>query len=244
MSKLKNRVVFSVLLLLFALVLGGCTLMPINRIAGSGNVTERSYNVADFNGLRIASSFNVDVTHGNEFAVTVSADDNLLDFVEVKVDDGTLAIGLKEGTATSNATLNAAVTMPAIASLDQSGASRVTLTGFGAQPDFAASLGGASLLHGEVSADAVTLTLSGGSRLTLVGEGGVLAADISGASYIDLNDFAVATATLALTGASDADVTVSGRLDVSASGASEVTYGGGATLGTSSLSGASTVTQR
>lgn len=244
-----NKRTLAPVLLLVGVILAACTFLPINRIVGSGTVVDRAYDLADFNSLSATNAFVVEVTQGDAFAVTVHTDDNLLDVLNVRVEDGTLYIALQEGTATSNATLQADVTMPAISGVAQSGATNVTLTGFGtqpetAQPEFAASLDGASVLTGTISADAVTLALSGGSRATLTGEGDLLAADISGASYANLEGFSVESATLSLEGASDANVTVSGTLDVSASGASEVIYGGGATLGTSSLSGASTVTER
>lgn len=236
-------------LMIGVVILAGCTFLPINRITGSGNVVDRTYDLADFNAISATSAFNVDVTQGDAFAVSVQVDDNLLDVLNVRVEDGTLHIALQEGIATSNATLQADVTMPTLAEVTQRGATNVTLTGFGTQPEttqpeFAANLDGASVLTGTISADAVTLDLSGGSRATLVGEGDLLAADISGASYANLEGFPVESATLSLQGASDANVTVTGTLNVTASGASEVVYGGGATIGTSSLNGASSVTER
>lgn len=241
MLKTKNLVPA---LLLVALLMGGCTLMPLERIVGSGTIAERTYDLTGFTALAIANSFAVDVTQGDDYSVHVSADDNILEMVIARVEDGTLHLELPGGRLYSATELKASVTMPALASIAMSGASNVTLAGFVSQRGFAASVSGASVLEGEIGADNVRLDITGGSRITLHGEGTSLAASISGGSNVDLQVFPVENASLNLAGGSNANVTVTGRLNVAASGASQVTYGGGGRVGSSTLSGASSISER
>ncbi len=65
--------------------------------------------------------------------------------------------------------------------------------------------------------------------------------DASGSSDVDLSDFPVADAGIDASGASTVTVNPSGRLDVEASGASNVYYLGEPSLGTIDTSGASSV---
>jgi hypothetical protein len=65
--------------------------------------------------------------------------------------------------------------------------------------------------------------------------------EASGASDVDLVDFAVQSADVQASGASKVTVHVTGRLNVEASGASHVRYRGNPNLGRVDTSGASSV---
>jgi hypothetical protein len=96
-------------------------------------------------------------------------------------------------------------------------------------------------LSGDIEAGDATFDASGASRVTLNGSARNVTVEGSGASHIDLSDFAVADAGVKLSGASTATVNPSGTLDVDASGASDVYYLGNPRMGNVETSGASSV---
>ncbi len=80
--------------------------------------------------------------------------------------------------------------------------------------------------------------------MTLTGSGSDLVIDASGSSDVDLAEFPVEDADLNLSGSSEIILNVSGTLDVSASGSSDVEYVGEPSLGSIQTSGSSSVSRR
>ncbi len=231
-----------VLFLIAAVLLAGCAGLPsFTAMRGSGNPVTQTYDFSNFDKLSISHAFQAEVTAGDGYSVEVMVDDNLVDRLRVEQRGDTVAIGLDPTTALSNATLRARVTMPALASLDASGASRVTLSGFRSSSDMRVDASGASTVSGDLESGDLNADVSGASTLRLRGSGDALRAVASGASTADLSDFAVADADVEASGASRINVNASGRLNAEASGASSVRYTGNPTLGRISESGGSSV---
>ena len=97
---------------------------------------------------------------------------------------------------------------------------------------------------GQIDAGDLRADVSGASRLELSGQGQDGRINVSGASQANLADFAMQNVDVEASGASRAEVNVSGRLDAQASGASTVGYTGNPTMGRIETSGASNVRER
>ena len=97
--------------------------------------------------------------------------------------------------------------------------------------DFEYSSAGSSGAKGTVSATKTIVDLSGASDLQITGSGGNLKMTESGSSGARLDGFRVRDADLRLSGASNADVDIEGRLDLTLSGGSDLKYGGNPTFG-------------
>jgi RNA polymerase sigma factor (sigma-70 family) len=216
-----------------------------DTVQGSGKDATREIEAADFTSVEVGQAFQVDITRGDKFRVTATADDNLLPLIKADKKGSTLRIHLDTGRDCVNArTLRVAITMPALEGVNASGASRVTLKGFKAKGAFTAEASGASNLEGEVEAGKVDLSASGASKVSLKGAAkeGKLAA--SGASRLRLADFALDSADVDLSGASMAEVQARTKLDYSLSGASHLEYQGDPTLGKHEATGASHAAQK
>jgi hypothetical protein len=142
-------------------------------------------------------------------------------------------------------TLQVRVTMPALAGLDLSGASRARLDGFDRAPAarLDATVSGAGRLSGLLVADQLALELSGASEADLAGTTRDLALQLSGASHATLDRLPATVASVALSGASHAVVWVDGDVRGEASGASSLVVRGDARTNVET-SGASSVSRR
>ena len=231
-------------LMLFVLLMvtlsTGCSQVTLT---GSGNLVTQEEAITGFDKVDVSHSFKVDISQGDAFSVVIRVDDNLVEHLQVVKQGSTLKIGLKDNRdfIISNATMEAEVTMPKLTGLDASGASHANITGFQSTEDLILDISGSSSLAGDISAGDVSIDLSGSSEATLSSSGQDLTLDVSGSSELDLSDFPVADAKIDAGGASTATVNASGRLDVDASGASNVYYLGDPSLGTIDTSGASSV---
>lgn len=211
-------------------------------LQGSGNVVSEQMALADFTTVEAQNAFELQITQSDSFAVTVRADDNIMDLVDVSKEGDTLKLRLERGVSLRNATLEAEITMPDLEGLDLSGASRASVSGFRSSGQLDIGLSGASSLDGDLEAGDVDINASGASRVVLDGSATGLTIEGSGASSLDLADFTVETAEVRLSGASDATVRAQERIDpVDVSGASKLRYLGDPSLGDVTTSGASTV---
>ena len=129
--------------------------------------------MAGFTSVVIGSTFHAEITHGSAFKVSTSCDDNVTPYVQVTKEGTTLKIGLQPGKSYQLKTrLKAEISLPKLASLETSGASRSTLKGFRSQEPLWLKVSGASHVDGAIEAGDVDFDVSGASTLALTGSGG------------------------------------------------------------------------
>ncbi len=237
------RIVPAVLTILAAAVLAGCGFFPV--VSGSGVMARSVYAVAECTSIQASHAFQVRVVPDAAFAVTVTSDDNVLPYLVVQRQGaGCLQLGLAQGYTYVGVTVTAEVHMPAVRTIDASGASIVRLDpGFSSTDPLTVVLSGASSCEApSLAAGDVSFDLSGASTASVSGTAAALSAVVSGASHARLLDLAAASARVSLSGASDASVDVGARpVSLSASGASTLYYGGTPAFVTCDLSGGSRI---
>jgi len=241
------------LLAAFAVVLlSGCSMPDMivsgigRSVTGSGDLVTLEPTYRDFSRVEFSHAFQADVTQGESYTIVITIDDNLEQYLEVSQTGDTLKVGFKPELMLllRNATMQARVTMPELTGVNGSGATRITIDGFESSRDLDVDVSGASTLRGQIDAGDLRADVSGASRLELTGQGQDGRINVSGASQANLADFAMQNVDVEASGASRAEVNVSGRLDAEASGASTVLYSGDPTLGRTNTSGASTIRAR
>ena len=212
------------------------------ELMGSGDVAEKRYSdLGEFVRLETDSSVSVTVAGGDRREVVVRADDNVIDDVVVDSDGDTLSIRVASGVRLSDATLEADVVTPELLSVEANGASEVTVRD-DLEPDrFEVSATGASEVTAELTTAEAELSASGSSTVTLDGRSESISAEVLGASEMELASLEVTNMEIDLSGASSAEVTVTGTLSASASGASELVYGGDPSIERSDTSGSSSI---
>jgi hypothetical protein len=213
-------------------------------LIGSGNLETEEYAFTDFTEVEISSAFEFEIQQSNSYNISVTADDNIMDYVQVSQDGQTLKIGLGTITWFGPVTLRASVTMPELGGLEISGASRGTVSDFSSTDDLDITVSGASRLSGDITAGDVEFDISGASTIQLEGSANDIDADVSGASSLNLDDFTVNNANVDLSGASSGTIKLNGRLDADISGASRLWYIGEPTMGDINTSGASTISKK
>lgn len=237
--------VLLVLGLLAPSLLAGCT-FGANVITGSGRTTTKDYDFSGFTKVSIGSAFQTDIKQGQGYAVAVTIDDNLVDYLDVRVDGDTLNIGLKPRLSLGfrNTTLRAQISMPDLEGIDSSGATRTNLTGFSNTKPANVQVSGASQLRGDYTTGQMRLQASGASTVELTGSTGTLDVEASGASTVRLDNYTSTDTSVRASGASNVTVNPSGKLTGNASGASTVAYTGSPASVQVDTSGASNVRKK
>ena len=231
-------------------------------VIGSGRLVTRDMDFSDFTAVEVGNAFEVKMTQSESYSVSITADDNVFDYIKASKAGETLAIGLKSGYSYHSVTLKAGITMPDLHSLKLSGATRGSAKGFGSSHRFVLGVSGASSLKmTDMSVGDAETAVSGAGRVTgqlkvggnaqfsLSGSGAVelegaandLFIEGSGASRLSLSKFPVHNVEVRLGGASSATTNLDGRLDADLSGASRLHYVGEPTMGDIRTSGGSRI---
>ena len=208
-----------VVVLIGVLILSGVILID------SGKIQTQQKNLSDFTIINIQSGFQAQINEGDSYSVSITADSNVINRIDVSQTGNTLTIGLQLASIFNIGTLKAQITMPDLQKIHLSGGANANVAGF-------------------VMAHDLSVSESGGSTLKIEGQANGLSASCSGGSGLQLSDFKVDTATIIMSGGSTGNVNVDGRLDTDLSGGSSLVYAGNPTLGTITTTGLSTITQQ
>ncbi|UCE98320.1 MAG: DUF2807 domain-containing protein [Dehalococcoidia bacterium] len=226
--------VISLLAAVLLVISTGCT---VTQVEGSGNLTSKTFDNGDFTRVEAANGIQLELSFSSSYSINITADDNVMEYIEVRKSGNTLKVKPKVNTAFRSATMIAKITMPHLLQLELSGGSEAYITGFHSSDDLSVRLSGGSRINGFITPSDITVAnanfdLSGGSRVRLIGsvDGGV-SIYCSGGSRIELGDFSMNNADVNLSGGSHATVNVSGTLNVDISGGSEIIYIGNPNMG-------------
>jgi hypothetical protein len=261
----RKALVFVVTLLVTASLLAvftGCRGVT-QAIIGSGDLITQEMDSTDFTKLEISHVFQAKVTRADSFFISITVDDNLLEYVVVRKSGNTLRIYLKGGYVYIGTTKMVEITMPKLDKLSLSGASQGEVSGFRSSDRLEFEVSGASSLNiddlkagdtdfeisggshvsGDIEISEGVFNISGASSIDLEGYAGDVSVEASGASRVNLANFPVSNATVRISGASVVTVNASGTIDGNVSGASRLTYLGNPAL-TIEMSGDSNVDNR
>ncbi|MEP7376331.1 MAG: head GIN domain-containing protein [Chitinophagaceae bacterium] len=231
----------SFLLFLLALfTFSSCHYFGGKRIGGNGNVITRDHSVGSFQRVEVSGALDVYLKQDStQQPVKVETDENLQDLIEVRESNGVLYISPVDHYNLDPTRLKIYVAAPQFKGLGVSGASHI----YGenkliSSESFDIDLSGASEMKLEIKAPRINSEVTGASSVELRGETKDFNANGSGASSYKCFDLMTENTTVDISGACSADIFASVKLNVQASGASEVKYRGAAAI-TQDISGAS-----
>ncbi len=202
-------------------------------ITGNGNVVTRNYDVTAFNEISTVLPATVNFTVAETYSCSVRVDENLFDYLEIKVKDGDLCLGRTKEHKNDNLRATEFVIDITAPSMDE-----VSLAGSG-DLNFNSPLNASSLevdlagsgninFNDETNVDHLELSVAGSGDIRI--ERGTirkLEADIAGSgtivSYADIQDLDADVA-----GSGDITAKVNSKLDYFVAGSGDIKYYGDA----------------
>ncbi|WP_343485881.1 head GIN domain-containing protein [Allomuricauda sp. d1] len=200
-----------------------------NGKKGNGVVVDESRNITDeFTEVLASEGIDVYVTQGNEFSISVEADENIIDLIGTDIRDGKLRIHAIENIG--RATKNVFVTLPDITALETSSGADLTAQNVikADKIDLEASSG--SDLQVELEASEVTADASSGADIKVSGTTERLNADASSGADIRARGLMTKHCTADASSGSDISVNVSESLVADASSGADISYTGDASV--------------
>jgi hypothetical protein len=212
----------------FVLLLSSC---GRHYIAGHGDVKTQTVALQspDFDRVEIEAPVDAHITVGGPASLSFEGYANVIPHLRTEVIKGVLHIFTDDATDIhTDKQIIAHITVPALTGLDLSGSSDAVVAGAVNASDFSLDVSGASSVDiQDLHVKTFSADMSGSTNLTLrngdIGNGNF---EVSGSGEIYAFGVSQQSATLDLSGAAEAEVNVTGKLDVEISGAGSVLYKG------------------
>ena len=210
-----------------AVLIAGCSSQAQTFDAVPGQ-TEKSYDLAGFSALDVATGIQVDFTTGEAHSVTVANENGAWDKIIVKVEDDTLYLKRTRtnGYKRNKEKFYVTVTAPAIYSLETSSGSNVTGTGMAGDNIYVDTSSGSSVTVAGIDAGAIEIDTSSGSSVKLSGTCSSVSSDTSSGSSLRAKDLICDTADLESSSGSSTSITAKQSVNASASSGSTITVSG------------------
>jgi len=226
----KKPVYHTFLVLLALLTLTACT-AELRVIQGSGNLITEVRQVSNFDSIELSGSGQVIVTQNGSEGLSIETDDNVMDHVEAKVENGTLKLGLVTGISTgvnvqSHTRLVFYVDIDKLNSLTTSGSGKIEADRVSTGALSLSVSGSGAIQIANLSASDVTADLSGSGKIDLAGEVNLQDIAISGSGSYSAGDVCSQAVQVKVSGSGSATVCATGTLDADLSGSGSVDYYG------------------
>jgi len=177
---------------------------------GSGVRAEEDRAVGEFRAIELETGATVRVEVGGTPSLHLVGDDNLLQRVETRVENGVLSIDL-DGSCSFRCGLELVITTPELEGFTIEGSGDVEIRG--------------------LAADQLSLSIEGSGDLTARGSTRRLTASIEGSGSLDLDELEAERAELSIEGSGSIAVRAAQALRYSIEGSGDIRYSGDPDLG-------------
>ena len=220
-------------------------LLPSCRLScvkGSGHQVTQTLKMGDFSRINIEGGFKVVLKQDSSKNVSITADDNLQQYIRTESDGDELHIYHNKNICESGEmVINIGVHN--LEAIKGSGAVVFSSDGKLNTKDLTIKLAGASKVDLDLTAANVTTRGAGSTDITLKGQATSHHIELTGEGTVSALDFVVGSYDIHTTGASHCEINVLNSLNVNTTGSSDIKYRGNPTDVNSSKTGASTLTK-
>ena len=211
-------------LLFVAAILTACS---TRIIRGSGNLITENRQVSNFDRIDLSGVGDVIITQGGSESLSIETDDNIMQYVETVVENGTLKLGFKSGfNMIDPSRLIFQVGVDDLTSLTVSGSGNIEVESLETEGLEATVSGSGNIQITGLSASEVSAEISGSGEINLDGDAPAQNVSISGSGSYQAGDLCSASVRLDVSGSGEATVCAMETLDANISGSGSVNYYG------------------
>lgn len=225
---MKRYLVFFALLsglLVFSCTDDKCT-CPQVSIEGSGTTNTVTRTLPTFSSLALNAAGDVNITLGSTQSVSITVDDNVLEYVTTTVNGGTLEIGVDPIVRLSNYSLTVNITMTDLEAVVLNGSGTIAGQYQFELDVLSLVLSGSGTITVNVDTDVLSSVLSGSGSINLSGTGTVHSTVVSGSGAVHAFDLASENCAAVLSGSGIIEVLVNNSLEAVVSGSGTIYYRG------------------
>lgn len=219
-------------------ILSICLLQSCKVKTGSGNIERQDRKLEAFYSVHVGGSFNVIIRKGNDYKVTIEADDNILEDIETDISGGRLKIEYRNNLSISNADVKIFVETPELTSVNASASADVKVEGVISTSktlEFHAS--SSASIQAEIDAPAAEADASSSGSITLKGRTKDLDTQASSAGEIEARELLSENTKAQASSGGSINVHASLQLNGQASSGGSIYYRGNPTVSRQESSG-------
>lgn len=200
------------------------------RIKGNGNMVTETRQVGDYDKVALSGWFDLELVSGSEGAITLSGEENLLEYIVTEVKNGKLVVRTEKGKNLQPSSWKRGITITVpveeINEVSLSGSGDVVSKTVLKGNSFRSAVSGSGDVVLEIEADDVEASLSGSGDMTLTGSAKSLEVRVSGSGDVDAYGMEVDHVEATVSGSADVQVTARKSLNARVSGSGDIRYRG------------------
>ena len=214
------------------LIFSSCRWMGYRRIKGNGNINTEDRHIANAEKIKLAGSYNVEITQGAVTSVRVEADENLQPYIMTSNEDGFLVIKSKDHfNLSSEHDIKIYITTNKLEQIQLAGSGNITgKTKFTGGNKLTLKIAGAGDMDLEVNTPSVAAEIAGSGSMTLKGETKDQTIRISGVGDYHAEELKSENVNVKIAGSGNVKVFADVNLDINIAGVGSVFYKGAATV--------------
>ena len=197
------------------------------KVVGNGNIVTQTVNTGDYDEVKLVGSMDVELVKGNEGSITVTTDENLHEYVEIKSEGNDLVVKTKKNyyLKTKKGIL---VTVPFkdLNAVKMVGSGDVTGKDLIKAATMEVSLTGSGDIQLNLDADMVEAKITGSGDVLLEGKTNSLEVNLTGSGDFNGGGLEANNTEVVVSGSGDAKVIARGSLKARVSGSGEIKYKG------------------
>ena len=192
---------------------------------GNGVIVEETREITEeFTVVSASEGIDVYVTQGNDFDISVEADENIMDLIGTDIKNGKLKIHAIENIG--RATKKVYVTLPEVTGLNASSGSHLTAETRIVSNKLEIDASSGALLDADVEVTDIEIDASSGANITLSGTAKEVYADGSSGANIKANDLMTVACNADASSGANVSIHVSNNLTADASSGGNISYKG------------------
>ena len=244
--KTSNKILLVVLILILALGIISSIWLRVTVFAeaveGDGNVQQQERRLEDFHKIDVAGSFKVYFTQDSIQRIMVTADSNLMDYIQTDVVNGELKVSPRSRIRSRNLQLD--ISAMELTHFKASGGAHVFGTNLITGPELNLRGSAGSSFEMETLVERLMVRLSSGSDAMLAGQADSATFQASSGSQVNAFDLVAQTVKVTASSGSNLNVNAQKELSVKASSGSDIQYMGAPFVNELNLSSGAVVQQR
>jgi hypothetical protein len=218
------------------------------KIKGNGKVVTIERSTADYEAISVAGWFDVELVEGNEGAISLKGEENLLEYIITEVKDGKLVVKAEKGYNLQPSSWGKGgifITIPVeqINSVSMSGSGDLVGNTRLKANDFSTRMSGSGDLSLTVEATNMSVSVSGSGDMKLKGSTENLEVQISGSGDVHAYELIADNVSAQVSGSADIEVTANEMLKARVSGSGDISYRGNPKKIDSKTSGSGDITK-
>jgi hypothetical protein len=197
------------------------------KVTGNGKIITENRNVSDYDKIDVAGSFEVILVKGKEGAISIKADENLMEYIEIEVKNGNLKIQPEKGyQLRSTKTIIITVPYEMIETFSLAGSGNVSSADVLNATDLNLNLAGSGEIDLPVSTKNLTSHIAGSGNIKLSGNSDVFRCEIAGSGNLEGDDLKATASHINIAGSGNVKIHAVSEIHANIVGSGDVIYTG------------------